>query len=109
MRAIVQLVFLLFYLGSSYVTTQHRISYFVHKLEHSKTKKDASLEHEGKQRVRYTHFREAKKVALDFHFKPDPAPELVPPVFIQTFHTQVLSLQTQFDVETCHSRAPPTL
>jgi hypothetical protein len=108
MRAAIQVLFLVFYVGSSYVTSQHRVSYIVHKLEHFNARgTDTALADGCKERVRYTRFREAKKAGVDFYFMPDMSPRFVPLVSTRRFVPQTISLQSQFDVETSHSRAPP--
>lgn len=107
MRAAIQLLFILFYLGSSYVTTQHRLSHIVHKLEHSNSRtRDVSLE-SCKEGMRYTHFREAKKVGLEFHPGADATPRVAAIVSNGHFLPQPTSTKSQFEGETSHSRAPP--
>jgi hypothetical protein len=107
MRAASQLLFILFYLCSSYVTSQHRILYIVHKVEHSNSRSDEPSFERCNERVRYTHFREAKKAGVDFGFVPDASPKFFHVVTTQEFRPQIVLLRSQFDVETSHSRAPP--
>jgi hypothetical protein len=107
MRAVIQLLFLLFYVGSSYVTTQHRIFSVIHGLRHSKSRDDSAAFENCKQRVGYTHFREAKKVSLDLHFGIDAKPDVQRLISSRHFTPQRISLQDQHDGEASHPRAPP--
>jgi hypothetical protein len=108
MRAVLQLFFLVFYLFSSYVTTQHRLTYFGGKLQNSKPDSDdTSLKDSSKQRIRYTHFREAKKVGADILFGSEAAPEFFPLVSSRDFTPQNVFFRPQFHVDKSHSRAPP--
>jgi hypothetical protein len=107
MRAAIQILFLLFYCSSSYVTTQHRVSHLIYVLENRDPSAVSTLDESGKERVRYTRFREAKKASLEFYFVPDLGPKFFRLVSNQPFTPNTISLASQFDVETTHSRAPP--
>jgi hypothetical protein len=109
MRAVVQLLFILFYVGSSYVTTQHRLTYIVHRLEHSNSRDNHSSLESCKEGIRYTHFREAKKAGTDFNFGTDGTPNLAPMVSDRQFTLQTSFYKPQFDIEARHSRAPPSI
>jgi len=107
MRAVIQFLFLSFYVVSSFVTTVHRTAHVVHKVRHSSTASESPALENCKERVRYTHFREAKKAGANLYYYPEqcaesfrllPAEQLAPD---ETSHRQ------QFDVEISHSRAPP--
>jgi hypothetical protein len=107
MRVVAQSLFLLFYLGSSYVTDQHRVSYFIRLLQHSSEQSnDQSFRASSKEQVHYTHFREAKKKALDLHFG-TAAPGLFHQVSVRYLTPLTILADSQTDVETAHSRAPP--
>jgi len=108
MRAAFQLLFLLFYCSSNYATTQHRISYFVHELQHSNSRiDDSTIEESCQERIRYTRFREAKQASLDYFFLPDLSPKFFPLVSTRQFIRRTVSLLSHFEIETSHSRAPP--
>ena len=109
MRAAVQLFFILFYVGSSYVTTQHRLTYIVHRLEHSNSRDNHSSLESCKEGIRYTHFREAKKTVTDFKLGADATPKFAPTVSTRQFLPQTSFYKPQFDVEARHSRAPPSI
>jgi len=108
MRTALQLLFLFFYLLSSYSTTQHRVSSVVHHLQHSGKIGHDSVRETSKVRVSYTNFREAKKVGSDLCFGADPARTICPLVSIRSFRLQIVSLPSNFEIEPSHSRAPPT-
>lgn len=109
MRAAIQVLFIVFYVGSSYVTTQHRLTHIVHRLEHSGSRDANPTVEDCKERLRYTHFREAKKAISDFNFGFDATPKFVPPVSSRQFTRQTGFYESQFDIEARHSRAPPSI
>jgi hypothetical protein len=109
MRVVVQSLFLLFYLSSSYVTGQHRVSYFIRLLQHSaEQSNDQSFQASSKEQVHYTKFREATKKALDFHFGTATL-ELFSQVSDRHRTPQTVLNEFRIDLETSHCRAPPVL
>jgi hypothetical protein len=107
MRAVIQLLFIVFYVGSSCVTTQHRLTQIVHKLDHANScDNHCSLEscNEG---IHYPHFREAKKAVTDFNFGADATPKVSQIVSTRPFTPQTISVKSQIEVEVSQSRPPP--
>lgn len=99
MRAAFQILFVSFYLLSSYATTQHRVSFVVHNVKHSNSQgSDTSLEQGGHHRVHYTRFRDAKKVGLDLNFVVVVVPALFPIVTERGFsiHAPTLHFSVHF-------------
>jgi hypothetical protein len=111
MRRATQLLFLLFYLVSSYATTQHRLSSVVHRIQRSSQScvDGVAFEKATKERVRYTHFREAKKVGKEFPLAFDAAPNPTPATTTQEFIAHTTSITLQFDRNASPSRAPPLI
>jgi hypothetical protein len=107
MRAAFQFFFVSFYLLSSYATTQHRISSVVHHVEHTSSDNDSSMQDNCQERVRYTHFREAKKAGVGIYFTPTITISFFTPISFRHFTPRVISLKPQFEGKTSHSRAPP--
>jgi hypothetical protein len=109
MRAGIQLLFVLFYVWSAYATTQHRISYIIHKIHHSSSRTDdTTLESGCSQKIRYTQFREAKKAAVDFYVTLDIAPKHFV-IYERQFSPRNISLKSQFDAVRSNPRAPPQI
>jgi hypothetical protein len=109
MRGVIQLLFLVFYVGSSYVTTQYRVTSVVHKLQRSNARDNQSTLESCKQSINCTRFREAKKAVTDFSFRTDATPTFALRVSERQFAPQTSFYKSQFDVEARHSRAPPTI
>jgi hypothetical protein len=109
MKLFLQSLFLLFYVTSSYVTTQHRVSYIVGQLERSNVHGHMDPVDESKQeRMRYTRFREAKKAGAEVNLTSLSTPKFVPLVAERQFTAQLNSLKSQCEIERSHSRAPPS-
>jgi hypothetical protein len=107
MRA-VGLLFIGFYLLSSNITMLGRVAFILDELEHSQhAAANANLRDECQEKPHFTHFREAKKTAGEYQNVTDRTPRLVPHVSQREFTAQTISLKSQINVETSHSRAPP--
>jgi len=109
MRFGFHILFAAFYLLSSYATNQDRIGYIVDGLQHSAARPDdVSTGQAGKDRIHYTHFREAKKVDVGLNFNSALTLRFCTPVSFREFHPQVFAFKSQFALEISHSRAPPS-
>ena len=107
-RAGIQLAFVILYLWSGYTTAQHRVCQAVNKIQHwHPGMTGALLEPAVEGRIRYTQFREAKKIALELLFRPAPEPKHVLTLVQRSVPPQKISLKAQYDAVRSHPRPPP--
>ena len=105
-----QLVFLLFYIGSSYAITQERTSVQADQVRHSCPKGEHTQIHEHCKHLahQYPNYREAKpKTGCDLYFWPRESVHLRPCVSERGFHPQTYSFKSLATLRTILLRGPP--
>lgn len=111
MRIVSHLLFLVFYVASSYAITQERTSLVIQELGHSlKASGDAQFDSACKQlRNGYPNFSEAKKVGSDFPLHAVHALDSVLEMAQVEYHPQPRSCGSLLLVWNTPARAPPVL
>ena len=112
MRRISQLLFLVFYVASSYAISQERVSQVVSDLQRSSSREDgAELDTDHNPSVHgFPIYRQAKpKAGCDAYFGPVESVHLLPHESDRSFHAQTSSLKSLRSIERLLSRAPPSL
>jgi hypothetical protein len=108
MRVAVQILFLLFYVVSTYVVKQEKVATTILQVrlhaENHETLRDAKGPVQGLPK-----YREAKKANKDFENGPEEIPELIPLLISAHFPVRSVWLKAQLTLDTAHSRAPPTV
>ena len=112
MRRILQLLFLVFYVASSYAVSQERVRQVVSELQRSSSTEDGTLLDTGhNQSVNaFPIYRQAKpKAGCDAYFGPVESVHFLPHEAERSFHAQTASLKPLRSIELLLSRAPPSL
>ena len=110
MRQAFQLLFLAFYVTSSYAVTQERTALEADQVGHSSSKTDQILIDEAHKHPvdGYPNYRQAKpKAGADFFFWRVESVHLLPHVSEHVFHAQTYSFKSLDTLETVLLRAPP--
>lgn len=111
MRRSLQILFLLFYLGSSYVASQDRTTWIVKRVTRTYSKAGAAEIGEGHQQVfdHYPRYRQAKpKAGCDLHFVHHESLHLVLHITERGFQPLTVSHKSIRTLETILLRAPPS-
>jgi hypothetical protein len=107
MRAVIQFLFVAFYMLSGYATAQSRVVYFTDELQHSATRLGSVVLDDGcKAKPHYTNFREARKAGSDYNQPTGAGPDLSPLDERHSFHSPIAALDSDA-VEIDTARAPP--
>jgi hypothetical protein len=109
-RRISQLLFLVFYVASSYAISQERVGLIVSELQRSSSKIDGTHldAARGQSHDTFPTYRQAKpKAASDAYFGPMELVHLLPHQSERSFHAQTFPLKSLRGIELLLSRAPP--
>jgi hypothetical protein len=110
MHKIVQLVFLVFYLASSYAVSQERVVLVVSELQHASSRSAGVQLASCQNQITkgFPAFGQAKpKAACDAYFGPSELIHFLAHQFDRSFHTQTSPLKSLNSIERLLSRAPP--
>lgn len=110
MKAALRLLFLLFYVASSYAITQERTALIVEKFQRSSSRDDGTQVKKGCKSLfdGFPKYRQAKpKASFDLYFHHTEAVHLLPHVSDRSFELQTISLKSLFSLASILFRAPP--
>jgi hypothetical protein len=110
MRRSVQILFLIFYLASSYAVSQERTTLLVADLQHCGSRGDDSSIDPGSAQLQndFPNFRQAKpKGPCVLYFERSESVSLLPLVSKRSFHPLTYSLQPLYLDANVLSRPPP--
>ena len=101
------LFYLLLYFSSSFVTTWYRTERATQSLLGSFTGNDVQIKGGTFSVDNYPRFREAKKAAFDFSFRPGAVANLVPQVTRREFTVLQVYWEVHYSPRVVADRAPP--
>jgi hypothetical protein len=109
MNALLQLVFVLFYITSVYAAAELKTTHYLQKIQHASRADDGpAIESAFSQEDRaLPHYREAKKSSKDFEYLPLFKLEFRPPTTIEKLSAQHRREVFQYRTQPLHPRAPP--
>jgi hypothetical protein len=107
LRRITILSFLLLYVLSSLVTTQYRSERVAQRVIHTFAPNDVQARAWTSSDDNYPRFREAKKAAVDFAFRPTVALNLVPQSGRREFTVFHIYWEIHHSLQVAAVRAPP--
>ena len=111
MRRILRLLFLVFYVASSYAVSQERVGLIVSEVQRSSSREDGTqLDTDYSQPANaFPMYRQAKpKAGSDAYFGPVESVHFLAHESERSFHTQTSPLKSLRTIEQLLSRAPPS-
>lgn len=111
MRQAMQILFLVFYVASTYAIGQERTNLIVSELQHSRCREDQTQFKDGCKQLEqgFPTYRHAKPRTIGFQNFPGSRPFLCPPGVVERrFHVQPDSLKPIRIAYSILSRAPPS-